>query len=117
MSFFRILLTSACILALVVCISTPASAQVSTSLAFQGFEKNTGDWTPTIVSVPAGGGTLHLPAASGSRYAELTNVPDSYGTPGYGGAQYSYFGFNKSQPYPGNFSQSISMYIDKDWHQ
>ncbi|MDE3164792.1 MAG: hypothetical protein KGN36_03225, partial [Acidobacteriota bacterium] len=90
------------------------SAQGVTSLAFQGFEQNTGDWTPVTVRVPSGGGVLGLPSASGNYHAELTNVPDTYQA-GYGGAQYSYFGFASTPPYPGDFSQSISVYIQANW--
>jgi hypothetical protein len=83
-------------------------------LAFQGFETNTGDWTPITTRTPSGGGVLHLQAASGNYYAELTNVHDSY-LPGFGGAEFSFFGFATAQPYPGYFSQSISMYVFANW--
>jgi len=91
------------------------------SLAFQGFETDTGDWTPTTTRVASGGGSLHLTAASGNYYAELTNVDNSYcGVPidptcGYGGAEYSYFGFATQPPYTGDYSQSIKMYVFANW--
>ena len=69
--------------------ATNAQAQ---NLALQGFEVNTGDWTPITTRVPSGGGILGIPAASGNWYGQLTNVHDSYST-GYGGAEYSLFGF------------------------
>ncbi len=91
-----------------------ADAPGAGSLAFQGFETNTGDWTPITTRVASGGGSLHLTAPSGNYYAELTNIHDSY-LPGFGGAEYSYFGFTTPQPYPGYFSQSIGMYVFANW--
>ena len=98
-------------------IATNVSAQGVASLAYQGFERDTGDWAQIINRVPSGGGVLGVPSGSGSYHAELTNVPDSYCGPGcgYGGAQFSYFGFPTSQAYPGDFSQTISMYVFADW--
>ena len=89
-------------------------AQASSSLAFQGFETNTGDWTPTTTRVPSGGGVLGVSSASGNFHAELTNIYDSY-FPGYGGAEFSLFGYATQPPYTGDFSQSISMYIFANW--
>ena len=45
--------------------TTSARAQ----LAFQGFETDTGDWTPITTRVPSGGGVLGLPSASGNYHA------------------------------------------------
>src|SRR5664280_1783750 len=84
------------------------------AMAFQGFETDIGDWQPITTRVASGGGVLGVSSASGSYHAELTNVYDTYGT-GYGGAEYSLFGYATQPPYPGDFSQSISMYIDKNW--
>lgn len=100
--------------AALVCGLVSLSVTANAQIAFQGFESDTGDWTQITTRVPSGGGFLHLPAASGNYYAELTNVHDSYQT-GYGGAEYSYFGFTSPQPYPGPFSQSISMYVMANW--
>ena len=107
--------TAAAIALAVFCI-LPLSVHVAEAqpLAFQGFETDTGDWTPTTTRVPSGGGSLHLTAASGSYYAELTNVHDSY-SPGYGGAEYSLFGFATQPPYTGDYSQSIKMYVFANW--
>jgi len=91
-----------------------AVGSAQAQLAFQGFETDTGDWTPITTRVPAGGGALSLPSASGNYHAELTNVHDSY-LPGYGGAEYSFFGFTAPPPFPGDFSQSIDMYVFADW--
>jgi len=101
----------ALVCALLVSDATRAQAQ---SIALQGFEVDTGDWTPITTRVPSGGGTLMIPAASGNWYGELTNVHDSYQA-GYGGAEYSYFGFTSQPAYPGDFSQSISLYVFANW--
>src|ERR1700682_3300141 len=116
MAFVRSLLAVAVAIAFVFVVVgvTNANAADNTSLAFQGFEKNTGDWTPITTRVPSGGGTLHVPSASGHFHAELTNVHDSYSA-GYGGNEFSYFGFATTPAYPGNFSQSISMYVFANW--
>lgn len=90
------------------------SAAKAQNLAFEGFETNTGDWTPITTRVPSGGGTLQIPAASGNWYGELTNVHDSYSV-GYGGAEFSYFGFPSTPSYTGDYSQSISLYVFADW--
>lgn len=91
------------------------------TLAFQGFETGTGDWadvtgTPGagIAQVISGGGVLHLTPASGNYYAEITNEYDTY-EPGFGYGEYSFFGYATQPPYPGNFSQSVSVYIDVSW--
>ncbi len=111
MSSFRTLLSGAALMFGILFLDV---AHGNAQIAFQGFEQNTGDWTPITTRVPSGGGSLHLPAASGNYYAELTNVHDSY-YPGFGGAEYSFFGFTTPQPYPGPFSQSISLYVMADW--
>lgn len=82
---------------------------------FQGFEANTGDWTPssTITRVPSGGGTLHLTASSGNYYAELTNIDDDYAS-GYGDSGYSFFG-GADSVYHGPFYQAIDVYINSNW--
>lgn len=64
--------------------------------------------------MPSGGGVLGVPSASGNYHAELTNIHDSYSS-GFGGAEYSYFGFTTPQPYPGPFYQSISLYVSANW--
>jgi hypothetical protein len=90
--------------------------------AFQGFETNTGDWSPITIRVPSGGGVLHLTAASGNYYAEVHNIDGDYSlSEGYpppylfGDSGYSYFGYATQPPYIGDFSQSIKMYIDITW--
>lgn len=90
------------------------TSTASAQLAFQGFETDTGDWTPITTRVLSGGGVLGLTPASGNYYAELTNIHDSYSV-GYGGAEFSFFGFAVQPPYPGDFSQSISMYVFANW--
>jgi hypothetical protein len=99
---------------LAVVIGTLMPTQVRAQLAFQGFETNTGDWTPITTRVPSGGGVLGLSSAAGNYHAELTNIYDTY-FPGYGGAEFSLFGFATQPPYPGDFSQSISMYVFANW--
>jgi hypothetical protein len=96
-------------------LSNAASAQ--TPLAFQGFEVNIGDWTPsfTTIRTPSGGGTLHLTAASGGYYAEVHNIDDDYIAGYYGDSGYSLFGFASQPAFPGNFSQSIKMYVFANW--
>jgi len=95
------------------------------SLAFQGFEANTGDWDPTYNSsdqpitttfrIPSGGGVLGLQAADGSYYAEVHNIDDDY-DPGYfGDSAFTLFGFANPPAYPGDFSQSIKMYVNANW--
>ncbi len=93
-----------------------ASAQ-PTSLAFQGFEKDIGDWTPpsTTVRTPSGGGVLHLTAATGKYYAEVHNVDNDYISGYYGDSGFSLFGFANQPPFTGDFSQSIKMYVDAGW--
>jgi hypothetical protein len=87
------------------------------TIAFQGFETNTGDWNAsnTITRVASGGGTLGLTAASGGFYAELTNQHDGY-APGFGDGGFTLFDFSSSPPYPGmDFFQSVDIYIDPAW--
>jgi hypothetical protein len=82
---------------------------------FQGFETGTGDWVASLAinQVPAGSGTLKLPAASGSYYAELQNLHDDYQT-GYGTGGYSFYG-GADPVYHGDFYQAIDVYIDVNW--
>ena len=95
------------------------------SIAFQGFEVNTGDWDPTYNSenqpitttfrIPSGGGVLGLQAADGSYYAEVHNIDNDY-QPGYfGDSAFTLFGFANPPAYAGDFSQSIDMYVNVDW--
>ena len=94
------------------------------AVAFQGFETNTGDWDPTYDSngdpitttfrIASGGGTLQLPAASGGYYAEVHNIDDDY-LPPFGDSGFTLFGYATQPPYPGDFSQSIKMYINASW--
>jgi hypothetical protein len=93
----------------------------NSSMAYQGFETNTGDWTDItgtpgagIARVASGGGVLGVSSASGAYHAEITNEYDTY-SPGYGFGEYSYFGYATQPPYPGNFSQSVSVYIFANW--
>jgi len=114
-------------LPLVVSILLFSVAAFAQNLAFQGFEVNTGDWDPTIPSqppytpvnttfrVPSGGGVLHLTAAAGLYYAEVHNIDNDYIPGYYGDSGYSEFGFATPPAYPGDFSQSIEMYIDVTW--
>lgn len=105
----------------------------NSSLTFQGFETGTGDWNPTINSnnqpvtttyqVASGGGVLELTAASGNYYAEVHNIDNDYYAGYFGDSGYSYFGYGigngqapaNPTPYPGDFSQSIMMYINVNW--
>ncbi len=97
----------------------------ASSIAFQGFETDTGDWDPTIDSngdpitttfrVPSGGGVLGLQAADGGYYAEVHNIDDDYMSGYYGDSGYTLFGYATQPPYPGDFSQSIKMYINANW--
>jgi len=112
------------------------------TVAFQGFETGVGDWNPTLDSyqnlvtttyqVPSGGGYLQLQAASGNYYAEVHNIDNDYcpfinGNPncGWGDSGVSFFGYGPGggqapaspPPFPGNFSQSIKMYINASWPQ
>ena len=83
---------------------------------FQGFEANTGDWVASqgITRVPSLGGTLHLTPAAGSFYAELQNLHDGYGYPGFGDGGYSFFG-GANPVYNGDFYQAIDVYINAHW--
>jgi hypothetical protein len=89
----------------------------NSSMAFQGFETNIGDWQPdgTTFRIASGGGVLGLTAASGGYYAEVHNIDNDYINGYYGDSGYSYFGFPTQPPYPGNFSQSIKMYVNANW--
>ncbi|HEV3333477.1 MAG TPA: hypothetical protein VG096_20980 [Bryobacteraceae bacterium] len=101
-------------IALAFVLLSDAPSAIAQNLAFQGFEVNTGDWTPITTRVPSGGGILGVPAASGNWYGQITNVYDTY-SPGYGGAEFSLFGFATQPPYTGDFSQSISLYVFANW--
>jgi hypothetical protein len=94
-------------------VAAPANA---TQNYFQGFEISTGDWiaSQSINRVPSMGGTLHLQAADGKYYAELQNLHDGYGYPGYGDGGYSLYGGSNST-YNGDFYQAIDVYIDAHW--
>jgi len=101
---------------------TVAALTVFTTVAwaianyFQGFEVNTGDWVASqaITRVPSGGGTLHLPSSAGGFYAELQNLHDGYGYPGFGDGGFSQFGGSNSV-YGGDFYQAIDVYIMANW--
>ncbi len=103
-----------------VCWLTPASAQ---SLAFQGFETDTGDFAVqspgTTFRTPSGGGTLHLPASAGGFYAELHNIDDDFAPGFFGDSGFSYFNATPPFPYPpypgAPFSQSVDMYVFANW--
>jgi hypothetical protein len=88
-------------------------------MAFQGFETNIGDWQPdgTTFRIASGGGVLGLTAASGGYYAEVHNIDDDYcgAGCGFGDSGYSFFGYPTQPAYPGNFSQSIKMYVNANW--
>jgi hypothetical protein len=106
---------------LAVAIGTLMPTGARAQLAFQGFETNTGDWTDItgvpgagIARVASGGGVLKVPSAAGNYHAEITNEHDTY-LPGFGFGEYSFFGFATQPPYPGNFSQSVSMYVFPNW--
>ncbi len=92
----------------------------NTALAFQGFETDTGDWLltinsqPVIARVASGGGLLGVSSASGGYHAEVYNADDDY-EPGYGDSSYSFFGYTSPPPYPGDFADSISMYVNANW--
>jgi len=83
---------------------------------FQGFETDTGDWKASagITRVASGGGTLHLPSSSGNYYAELLNLHDGYGYPGFGDGGYSFYG-GEDSTYHGSFYQAIDVYINVNW--
>jgi hypothetical protein len=91
------------------------------TLAFQGFEVDTGDWLltinsqPVIARVPSGGGELGLPSASGNYHAEVYNADNDYLNGYYGDSSYSFFGYVNPPPYPGPFADSISMYVNANW--
>ena len=55
-----------------------------------------------------------LPSAAGNYHAELINEYDTYQA-GYGYGGYSFFAFTTPPPYPGDFSQSIDMYVFANW--
>ncbi len=95
------------------------------AIAFQGFEVNTGDWDPTYDSngdpitttfrVASGSGILGLQSADGNYYAEVHNIDNDY-EPGYfGDSAFTLFGFATPPAYPGDFSQSIKMYVNASW--
>jgi hypothetical protein len=88
-------------------------------LAVQGFEADIGDWAPpsTTIRTASGGGNLQLAAASGGYYGEVHNIDDDYcgAGCGFGDSGYSYFGFATQPVYPGDFSQSIKMYVNANW--
>jgi len=71
-----------------------------------------------ITIVPSGGGQLHLTAASGSNYAEITNVDDTY-LPGYGESVYTDYGAeansNNGIVTNGPFYESTDYYINTGW--
>jgi len=92
------------------CVFVGSNAAYADTL--QGFETDTSGWNGTINRVPSGGGTLSLPAASGSYYAEITNTHDDY-QPGYGTAGYT--GFDSGTLYTDNFFQSVDLYVDPSW--
>ena len=96
-------------------LSTGASATFN---YFQGFEVDTGDWVAYkdqgITRVPSDGGDLFLPSSSGGYHAEIQNLPDEYGYPGFGMAGHSFYGGSDSV-YHGDFYQSIDVYIDLTW--
>ena len=83
---------------------------------FQGFEVDTGDWVASqgITRVPSSGGVLQLQASSGNYYAEIQNLHDGYGYPGYGDGGYSFYG-GADPVYHGAFYQAIDVYIDANW--
>ncbi len=58
---------------------------------------------------------MHLPAASGNYYAEVHNIDNDYIPGYYGDSGYSFFGFATPPAYPGDFSQSIKMYVFANW--
>lgn len=94
------------------------SFAAATQNYYQGFETNTGDWVASqaITRVPSGGGALGLPASSGSYYAELQNLHDGYGYPGFGDGGSSDYG-GADNVYHGDFYQAIDIYIKADWAQ
>jgi hypothetical protein len=103
------------------------------TVAFQGFETGTGDWNPTLDSennpvtttyqTPSGGGILQLTAFAGNYYAEVHNIDNDYISGYYGDSGLTFFGYGPGggyapptpPPYPGDFSQSIAMYINANW--
>ncbi|HLJ53405.1 MAG TPA: hypothetical protein VKT77_00115, partial [Chthonomonadaceae bacterium] len=93
-----------------------AAAAYATLNNAQGFETNIGDWSPAplVSRTPSGGGTLHLPAASGNFYAEVHNLDDDYQAPGYGDSGFSFYG-GADSVYHGDFYQAIDVYIDANW--
>ncbi len=102
----------------VICVSALLTGVAGAAPSFQGFETGTGDWVfddGGVVSgrVASGGGTLHVPSASGSYHAELANVHDAY-LPGYGTAGYSFFD-GRDPVYQGAFYQAIDVYINPAW--
>jgi hypothetical protein len=100
-------------LAVIGALCVPAAASFNDS---QGFETNTGDWVASaaITRVPSGGGVLGVPSRSGAFHAEIGNLPDGYGYPGYGDAGYSLYG-GEDAVYHGDFYQSIDVYVYANW--
>jgi hypothetical protein len=78
------------------------------------YDSNTNTPGVGITVVPSGSGTLHLTAASGNNYAEITNVDDIY-QPGYGSSDYTFYGAPNGIPISGAFYESTAYYIDTTW--
>jgi PEP-CTERM motif len=88
----------------------------ATSLYFNGFESNTGDWAiaspGTITQTASGGGPLGLTSYQGADYATIQATPDGY-SPGYADGGYSLFGYGSAIPaYPGAFDQQVAVYVN-----
>jgi len=78
------------------------------------YDSTTNTQGADITVVPSGGGTLHLTAASGNNYAEITNVDDTYQTV-YGESVYTDYGAPTGIPISGPFFESTAYYINTSW--
>jgi hypothetical protein len=96
----------------------------ASTIAFNGFESDTGDWsftaagvagdgTGSITVTPSGTGPLDLTAFDGSSYATVQGNTNGF-SPGLANGGSSFFGFDVSvPPYPGTaFTQQLTVYID-----
>jgi hypothetical protein len=120
-SIFTLSLAVSALLAL----SSAARAGVLYSNGFEPGDPGTRDFYDSttntqgadITIVPNGGGALHLTAPSGTHYAEITNVDDTYQA-GYGESVYTDYGAqatgNGVVP-NGPFYESTAYYINTSW--
>ena len=124
---FALSLAASALLAL----SSAASADTLYSNGFEPGDPGTRDFYDSttnaqgadITIVPNGEGTLGLTAPSGTHYAEITNVDDTYQapppSPGYGESVYTDYGaqanHNNGIVTNGPFYESTAYYINTSW--